>query len=804
MLPVVLGSLVVYGGTVGGLLLAAHRLVLPVRVRAALVLAAAPLLFTGKAMLTGGVFAPLDIAYQAEPLRALRAEAGIETTANPLLVDVASQMLPWRHAVREAIASGRFPLWNRHVLGGAPLAAVAQPAVLQPGVWLGMLLAPPQAWTFDVSLRFFVALLCAYLFFRGTAAGEAAALLGACAWAFSDFLFFYAGYPIVSSVAPFPLLLLGLLRLVDDADRRAVGLTVCALVAMVVAGHPETLLFAVAAAGLFFLFELSRARPGRRWKPVLLSLTAGALALGLTAVVLLPFLEVVPQSWQHTLRVSFLAKAKRTEAPIESLRRLVPSLVPYAYGALGRSQVVGRLILPAAYAGSLVTALAAAGLAARCRRKWIFLAFVLFGVAVHARLVGVASLIASIPLFDISVNDYFIFLALFGLVALAVLGAESLARGKGVPAFAAGVVATTLAALLVGAARGPKLRAIGMEPSYLQARLLAQVLPLLLGLTLVLALARRSRLGAGAIAALCVLVLAQRRIEEAEVYPTYPARAFYPPMRLLDPIPRGEPVRMTGLKWTFTPNVAAMYGVEDVRGYDALVFQPLAETFGLWCVQQASYFNRVDDPNSPFLAFLNVRYAVAPPGFPPPAGWTVRAEQNGSRLYENPRALPRAFVPRHLVWTDNPAVQMMVLARIWDFSNDGVAGAVRPGRLGWRDNGEADVRVAAYASERMALSIDARGAALVGTSIPAWKGWRLTLDGRRAPLFGFNHAFLAFEVPPGRHEAVLRYLPDGFVYGAWISLATLLAILALTLPTGLRKGRASRPSAPAVPGPPSS
>ena len=803
MLPIVLRSLAVYGGTVAGLLYVSHRLVVPIRLRAALVLAAAPLLFTGKAMLTGGVFAPLDIAYQAEPLRALGPETGMDQTANPLLGDVASQMLPWRQAVREAIAAGRLPLWNRYVLAGAPLAAVAQPAVLQPGTWLGMLLPAPQAWTFDISLRFFVALLCAYLFFRGTAAPDAAALLGACAWAFSDFLFFYAGYPIVSSVAAFPLLLLGLLRLVDDADRRAVGLTVCALVLMVVAGHPETLLFAVVAAGLFFLFELSRAEPSRRSRPVLLSLVAGALALGLTAVVLLPFIEVVPQSWQHTLRVNVLATARRSEPPLENLRRLVPSLVPYAYGALGRSEFVGRLILPAAYAGSLVTALAAAGLAARSRRKWIYLALGLLGAAVHARLGGIASLVAAIPLFDISVNDYFIFVALFALVALAVLGAGSLARGEAVPAFTAGVVATTLGVLLVAAARGTKLRELGMEPAYLQARLLAQVLPLILGLTLVLLLARRSRLGAGAIAALCVLVLLQRRIEEAEIYPTHPARAFYPPMHLLDPIPRGEPVRMTGLRWTFTPNVAAMYGLEDVRGYDALVFQPLVETFGLWCVQQSS-FNRVDDPNSPFLAFLNVRYAIAPPGFPPPAGWAVRAEQNGSRLFENPRALPRAFVPRHLVWTDNPAVQMMALARIWDYSNDGVAGAARPGRLGWRDNGEADVRIVSYASERMALSIDARSATLVGTSIPAWKGWKLTLDGRRAPLVGFNHAFVAFEVPPGRHEAVLRYLPDGFVYGAGISLATLLVGVILVLRARLRTVRASRPSVPAVPGRPSS
>lgn len=779
MLPIALGSLAVYGGTAAAILFAANRFVSPVRLRTALLLAAAPLLFTGRAMLSGGVFAPLDIAYQAEPLRALAPEAGIQRTVNPLLVDVASQMLPWRHAVREAIASGHFPLWNRYVLAGEPLAAVAQPAVLQPGTWLGMLLPEPQAWTFDVTLRLFTALLCAHLFFRGIGAGEAPAMLGACAWAFSDFLFFYAGYPVLSSVAPFPLLLLGLLRLVDDADRRAVGLTVCALVLTVIAGHPETLLFSVTGGGVFFLFELSRAERGHRLRPVLLSLLAGGLTLGLTAVVLLPFFEIVPQTWQHTLRTMFYAKGRRSEPALESLRRLVPSVVPYAYGALGRSQTVGRLVLPAGYAGSLLLPLAAAGLAAPSRRKWILLGLGLFGLAVHVRLAGVTDLVARLPLFDIAVSDYFIFFAIFALVALAVLGAERLAHGQGVRAFAAGAVAAALAVLLVAALRGTKLRALGMESWYLHARLLMQVLPVLLGLSLVLVGSRRSRPGSGVVAGLLVLFLAQRRLEQAEVYPTYPARAFYPRLSLLDGIPRGEPVRITGLRRAFAPNVAGLYGLEDVRGYEAMVFQPLAETFGLWCVQQDGFYNRVDDPTTPFLAFLNVGYAIGPPGYPTPAGWSVLAEQNGSRLFRNPRALPRAFAPRHLVWTDNPAIQMLALARIWDFGNDGVAGAARPWPLGWRDNGEAEVRIESYAGERIALSIDAKSPTLVGTSVPAWKGWRLTLDGERAPLLGFNHAFLGFEVPPGRHEAILSYLPGGFVYGAWISLATVLACAAL-------------------------
>jgi hypothetical protein len=777
---VVLRSLAVYGGTAAVLLGFAHRFVLPLSRRIALLLALLPLVFTGHAMLTGGVFAPLEIAYEAEPLRARRAEFDIGRTMNPLTVDVVSQMIPWRKAVRDAFQSGRLPLWNDHLLAGAPLLAVQQPAVLHPGTWLGLLLPLPQAWTFDMTLRILLGLVSGYLFLRALRASEIAALFGAAAWAFSDFLVFFVGYPVTPSVAPFPLLLLGLSRLVERRDRRSVALTTVALVAIVIAGHPETLLFCVTGGGIYFLFELAAAGPGRRLRPVLLSLAAGALAIGLTAIVLAPFVEIVSQSWQHALRTLFHATSARSEPLGEAARRLTSSAVPYAWGVVGRSQFVGRLIVPAGYAGLLLLPLAAAGLSAPSRRKWALLAMGLLGLAANVRLWGVSNLLATLPLFDIAVCDYLIFLWVFALAALGALGIDRLREGRGAALFAAGAVAAVLCVVLVAAARGDALRDLGMSVGFLRWRILLQVVPVLLALGIVWA-GRRGRLPAPAVATvLLVLFLAQRALEQREVYPTHPARAFYPPIPELDAVPRGEPYRMAALRWAFTPNIASLYGLEDVRGYEAMVLGSLAETFALWCEHQPNFFNRIDAP-SPFLAFLNVRYVLAPPGHPPPPGWNVLAEGPGGRLLENPKALARLFVPRHLAWTDDPRMHLWVMQRIGDYGNDGVAGRAHPGPLRWETNGEADLAVASYAPGRIALSIDAKSPTFIGSSIPNWRGWKLTVDGEKSPLLFFNRAFLGFEVPAGRHAAVLRYLPDGFLYGAAVTVSTLVLCLALLL-----------------------
>jgi len=546
-------------------------------------------------------------------------------------------------------------------------------------------------------------------------------------------------------------------------------------VLITVAGHPETLLFCVTGGGIVFLFELSQAPRARRLRALGLALLSGALALGLTAVVLLPFAEILPQTWQHAVRRLHYALGERSEPILENLRRVVLNLVPYAYGRLGQSEVVPRLMVPAGYAGALLLPLAAAGLAARDRRRWLWAGLAVFGLAAHARLFGFTEALVALPLFDIAVLDYFVFLWVFGLAALAVLGAEELRAGRATRLFVLGAIAAVVLTLLVCHYRADGLAALKLSVGDLRIRVLLQVVPVLAALALVLVAARRRRFGTGLVASLAVLLLVARTLEESDVYPTYPEAAFYPKLHLLDPIPRGEPVRMTALWYAFTPNVAAMYGIEDVRGYDAMLFAPYVETFNLWCDPPGRYFSRVTDPTRPFLSFLNVRYVLAPTGVAVPAGWKVLSEEHGLRLIENPKVLGRAFVPRHVLWTDDPGRHLWALTRIPDFENDGIAGGKDSGRVGWQHNGPARLETTAYTGSTFALDVEAPAETFVGTSIPAWKGWKLSIDGVPARLHPFNHAFLGFEAPPGRHRVQLRYRPDGFVRGAAISLASIAA-----------------------------
>ena len=787
MILLIVRLLVVYFATCALAFFLVNRFVTRVRPGIALLISIGPFLLTGKAMVTAGVYAPLDIAYQAHPLAAHRDEMGIRGTRSPILGDVVTQFIPFRKAVRDAVKNGRLPLWNRFVLAGEPLLANTQPAVLHPGTLIGFLLPLAQAWTFEMSLRYFLALLSMYLFLRELGCRELPSVLGAAGWCFSDYLVFFAGWQHSAAAPPFPLLLLGLHRLVREPGNRSVGLTVAALVLIVTAGHPETLLHAVAAGGVFFLFELAFAGRGRRRRPLLLSLLAGAVALGLSAVLLLPLLEALPHTAEHLVRSSWYAHVDKSASLAESLRRSIQDVLPYAFGVPGQGRGAIGFGEPAAYVGAVLLPFAVAGLFSRRREKWALAVITFVGLAMWARLPIVTDFVSSLPVFDIGLNERMVFLAAFGISALAGLGAESLLEKHDARVLLA-AVATLLAVFVLYQEVRPTLLRLDMPESFLRGRLLAQLVPLvLLAAALAISLARR-RAGAPVLAFALVLLVVERGIEAGSLYPTFPNRAFYPDLHVLDPVPRQAPYRFTSVGFTFIPNISALYELEDVRGYEAMTFQPLTETFPLWCVPQPVWYNRVDDPTKPFLSFLNVRWVLAPADSAVPPGWRTLSEGDGLKLLENPRALERAFVPRYLRREKSPEAQRAAVLSITDFAERGVVEGDSTGD--WAPNGVVTVRIESYRPQRLELSVNARSDAVVGTSIPAWPGWKLEIDGRRAPLLAYNRAFVGFSVPAGARRAKLTYRPDGFVIGAVISAVTAVACFIVHLARRRRARRA--------------
>jgi hypothetical protein len=270
------------------------------------------------------------------------------------------------------------------------------------------------------------------------------------------------------------------------------------------------------------------------------------------------------------------------------------------------------------------------------------------------------------------------------------------------------------------------------------------------------------------------------------LYPEFDANLFYPPIPELTRLPRtSEPYRVVGLRLTLPANQGAMYELEDPRGYTSMTNSRYLHLYPLWCVPQPVWFNRVDDPNRPFLSFLNVRYAIGGPADAAPAGWREFARGPDCSVFENPRALPRAFAPGRIRFhrpPDDPLPEMLSAA---DF-----------GSLAWVDdatlagdeieNGHARVSTRRAGTDLL-LDVDAEAPAWIVVSQTFWRGWKAEIDGNRAPLRHANLAFLGLRVPAGRHRVVLRYRPASVGLGFLAFGVTVLAI------AGARSRRPAKP-----------
>jgi hypothetical protein len=160
--------------------------------------------------------------------------------------------------------------------------------------------------------------------------------------------------------------------------------------------------------------------------------------------------------------------------------------------------------------------------------------------------------------------------------------------------------------------------------------------------------------------------------------------------------------------------------------------------------------NRDAIPDARLLGLLNVRYVAAQ--FPLQAdGLEYSGQYDGTYLYTNTFALGRAWVQ------DADAAP-----------GDGIRST--PLLLKTANH----------------LELAAEGPGLFVLSEIAYPGWVARIDGVDQPILTVGGLLRGLELPEGKHTIVLDYRPASFMFGAGISLVTLLVIAILWIVLGVR------------------
>jgi len=92
---------------------------------------------------------------------------------------------------------------------------------------------------------------------------------------------------------------------------------------------------------------------------------------------------------------------------------------------------------------------------------------------------------------------------------------------------------------------------------------------------------------------------------------------------------------------------------------------------------------------------------------------------------------------------------------------------------------QGSVTLASETPQHLTLEVDTPVAQYLVLAHTRYPGWEATLDGAPAPILDANTAFMALDVPPGRHSIEFTYRPRSFRVG--LLLAALGAILGILL-----------------------
>lgn len=801
------------------LALALRRWYDPVPVRCWTVWGGVLLALFGPALFAGRVLLPLGALTRTPPFRSIWPAGAGPPPGNLLQTDLIFQITPWLIQVREAVVAGTWPLWNHLAGAGEPLLGNPQTQALQPLVWLALPFPVAAGVAVTAAVRVLIAFAFLFLLLRRQGISETPALAGSLAYGLGGGLILWLNWPMANTAALLPLLLYAVVRVDAPGTRRDQALLALATFAVLGAGHPETILHLALLAAAFALSRLAARPAGTRTRPLLGWAAAVAIGAGLAGPGLLTAAGYLPGSMRVELlenrrgRLLRQIEAGEEGAPRRTGlgERMLPVVAPRAFGdsrfgtywGEGNSNedataFVGTAALLAAFLALLP------GDGRRFPQERVVLGASLLAVVVLTRAPWVTRALLALPVLRDSLTLHRRILLTLGFCVayLAACAWERWLRGE-VRLWRVGLAATGLGTLLVWtylAWPDPEAREAfeRLRWATLVVQLAALIVPaaLLVGLR-----SRRPHLAGWAVAA---CVGAELLFVHGPVNPPVPARLFYPRVLQVEFVRRHlDPWhRMVGIGPALRANIPSVYGLADPRTSNpakpAAVVQAIRRIHG-FPYRATDGFIR---PQDALYQLLGVRYFMTTPRTRLSRPMRPVLRSRDAWVWEDPRALPRLFLPRSAS-PCRPGLSWNECTR--PIGNFRRRSALPAGTEPWE---AADPRASALDLQELHPAwIRARARLaeprLLASSVYQDGGWRLLVDGESQPTLPVNGPFVAARLPAGEHAVELVYRPGGFLAGALGAALALTAALVLWAPPpGPSPGPTPAPNRPPHPADP--
>jgi hypothetical protein len=697
------------------------------------------------------------------------------------LIDIVAMFYPFRALNAIGAQRHELPLWNPFIQSGAPFQANAQSALFNPLGIFYYFLPLKMAWTADLILRLFLSGLFMTAFVRTIGGSPLGSLVAGILFALCGFTVQWQGMSNGESGIWLPLICYSVVRLYQRPQRRSVAIAAFAFAAPVLSGHPETAAHSTMVGCVIALFLLVQ-RFNKRF--LIGFVAAGLLALGLAAV------QVIPT--------------------IEWLGRLGPQL-DNAQPVLDRHQGQGffsrdilrdpnsaGIAIPegSAYVGML--GLLAACLAPFHKSRSYVLFFAILALVATAVAFGfqpIRWVVVHLPVIKAMKNARLIMVANFAIAALAGLGISTMDGPElGLPRRKA-FWYLTLASLTICFCIYELHRAT-LSPVELMRSPAASLVFLACALVL-LGMRLNGLFGERVFTAAIIGLCAFEMLTFSYGYLGFtPTKEVFPPAPVFDFLQSRADLRdyrVTKDRFPIPHDAGIIYGFEAADGYDLTTERTrnftadLAEDRPDGVMFVAEKLVSILDRR---LDMLNVKYLlVSVPSAQADLFNTSRFRpiytDRSVAVFENPTALTRVWLiaAKGIEVISDDRSQLERLKQPSFDPERSVVFPVRPNFVHENASDAADVSSSVVVRERTLntyqLEVKSTEPAAVVLSQMFYPGWNASVNGRDLEIYPVDYALTGFVVSAGTSDVRLMFRPSSFVFGATISLMSVVATLVL-------------------------
>lgn len=774
---------------------------------------------------------------------------------DPLATAVSSEPV-----VEKAAAMFRdfeLPLWNSDTSMGRPLLAGFSAELTNPFRWPLAIFPSPWLWDATMLARFWVAGAFTYFLVKRFGVGRTGSLAAATAYMLSGYFMLYVQTPHVDYAMWLPILLLSFDLLAQKRSPPRVAFAALTTACLIFSDNPEAGAIGLLFGGAFFLFRIApdhwpRARLKVDWRRLAASVAPFALAavagIGLTAAVLIPFLELtgsLPPFDGYAVHRHQAGEGIGTMH--DSLHRAVSFFVPYFNGVPVSNFQHDGLSGVRNWFGIVPAFLAVLAISSRgnwSQPRWFFAAAAAFFI-MKTYGVPVVNEAGRLPLLD--VIDWSLYSGPCVSLSITIL------VGLGVHHIRTGAVSRFQIA-----ASAAFLTLLGLWFLYLNRDFLDTIpkvhlliwigTPVALGALVVTSylLAKQRfltlRLAAAAAALLIAVELA---LPTAPLHTNFGGaveETFARHLTVVDRPERYDPAtrppyvdfledddsvyRVFGLDRILYPNYQEAYGLDAITGFTATTIERYYAYIKAFIQPEAksrftgSFLPPIGSErepplivNNPMFDLINVKYvmtrpdrtiadSLASPELTPDIAQQFQlVYEDEVRVWENRRVMPRAFLVYAIDHVDDedaaldamsdPEFDPNLYAVVEDAPKDRLLGLTDPVV-------SHPVTFAEYDDNEVRLHVETSAPAFLVLSDTYAPGWKATVDGNDADIYAANLAFRGIFVPAGEHTIEFSYEPGTFKSGVAISILSVLALAAYAsyYYRWPRLGRSSRLTAP--------